>query len=594
MPPATPILDVANPLFTPSKPARAFLATLPASKRGRPERLHRASFLARLFALAAAGPGSRTSSSNGSPVVYDARGRPVNLHARLSFESNSSAGSAESVYGSTGSTSDAESDASAYMHAPAPRAKRNASALDNNTFGPTPLSSVYPCARVPALQLGKRTYASFEASDDVDIAGERPGKLLKLDASGDSGTLAESSFDSEEHWSLLDMKGKSQQRVNREGTRFELRVIHEQLDLSQQSFADESADEESLGLSALRDVESSPATAAALLPLLARAFPGTGLTARIEATGASSLQDVADILGRDGKLTPAIISALGGPAASLTTLDLGPSLEPEQLANHSGSPLQGLNLGAVQGTLDALATPGRFARLHTLRLAHAPLANRDLLRLQGLPLRDLNLRNADLGDEAAFHLVALAPTLVRLDLSGNKLLGDDAGAALAHLVKLEWLSLKGTDVRMRGLRALMPLVKTCALEVSRACEVYLDKLGTRYLLAPAPPLITDPDAARALAAPALARNLAAHAAHNVAVRASGDLRIDRTRLRSLLATRKADLSVRAMVWRAQEEAEARAQAQGVSKKDDMSDAEDEDESVEDGEGEESMELDEAW
>ena len=61
---------------------------------------------------------------------------------------------------------------------------------------------------------------------------------------------------------------------------------------------------------------------------------------------------------------------------------------------------------------------------------------------------------------------------------------------------------------------------------------------------------------------------------------SGDLRIDRTRLRSLLAARKADLCVRAMVWRAQEEAEARAQAQGVPEKDDMSDAEDEDENAE--------------
>lgn len=89
-----------------------------------------------------------------------------------------------------------------------------------------------------------------------------------------------------------------------------------------------------------------------------------------------------------------------------------------------------------------------------------PLANRDLLRLQGLPLRDLDLRNTGLGDEAcavvvfftdmttdsrwhrAYHLVALAPTLIRLDLSGNKLLGDDAGAPLAHLDQLEWLSLK--------------------------------------------------------------------------------------------------------------------------------------------------------
>lgn len=92
-------------------------------------------------------------------------------------------------------------------------------------------------------------------------------------------------------------------------------------------------------------------------------------------------------------------------------------------------------------------------------------------------------------------------------------------------------------MHIRGLRALAPLVRTCALVVPHTCDVYLDstlnrhwcafntdapdalELHTRYLLAPAPPLITDPDAARALAAPALARNLAAHAAHNAAVRA---------------------------------------------------------------------------
>lgn len=44
--------------------------------------------------------------------------------------------------------------------------------------------------------------------------------------------------------------------------------------------------------------------------------------------------------------------------------------------------------------------PGRYAQLHTLRLVRAPLANRDVLRLQGLPLRELNLRGTGLGDEA--------------------------------------------------------------------------------------------------------------------------------------------------------------------------------------------------
>lgn len=141
------------------------------------------------------------------------------------------------------------------MHAPAPRAKRNASALDNNVFGPAPLSSAYPCARIPAIRLGKRTYASFEASDDAeDNVGERPGKLLRRDVSGESGTLADSSFDSEGYWGLANGNGygKSQPRVNGKGTSFELRIIREPLDLSQQAFGEESADEESVGLGGLR------------------------------------------------------------------------------------------------------------------------------------------------------------------------------------------------------------------------------------------------------------------------------------------------------------------------------------------------------
>ncbi|KZV77293.1 hypothetical protein PENSPDRAFT_181420 [Peniophora sp. CONT] len=298
MPPAMPILDTANPLFTPSQPARAFLATLPGNQRARPEQLHRASFFARLLTISATAPGSRTSSI-GSPFasLNDAHVHPSHLHSRLSTSSNSSAESANSTYSTTGSTSDAESDASAYMHAPAPRPKRNASALDNNVLG-----SSYSCARVPAVRLGKRTYASFEASDDAEGMGERPGKLLRHDGSGESGTLAESSLDSEGYMGMLGVGGKSQPRVNGKGTRFELRIIRESLDITQHAAGEDSADEESLGLGTLRDAESSPATAAALLPLLAHAFPGTGLAARIDAAGASSLQDVADLLGRDGML----------------------------------------------------------------------------------------------------------------------------------------------------------------------------------------------------------------------------------------------------------------------------------------------------
>ena len=78
---------------------------------------------------------------------------------------------------------------------------------------------------------------------------------------------------------------------------------------------------------------------------------------------------------------------------------------------------------------------------------------------------------------------------------------------------------------------------------------------------------------------------------------SGDVRVDRARLRALLAARKVDLSVRAMVWRAREESDARES--GGSERGDGEGSEEFGEGSEefgegDGEGEESMELDEVW
>ena len=72
---------------------------------------------------------------------------------------------------------------------------------------------------------------------------------------------------------------------------------------------------------------------------------------------------------------------------------------------------------------------------------------------------------------------------------------------------------------------------------------------------------------------------------------SGDLRVDRARLRALLSARKADLSVRAMVWRAQEDAEAAGRSPISLPREDVSD---EDYEGEDEGGAESMELDELW
>jgi len=114
-----PIVDARNPCYLPRQPADAFLAGLGlAPPRSRDAYL--ASFFARLLYPSAPSP------SSASEAISRA--------------------------------SSAESDASAYMHAPPPRAKRAPSLLNNNRV----------IRLRPAIVLGKRAYASF-ASDEEDV-----------------------------------------------------------------------------------------------------------------------------------------------------------------------------------------------------------------------------------------------------------------------------------------------------------------------------------------------------------------------------------------------------------------------------------------
>ena len=57
------------------------------------------------------------------------------------------------------------------------------------------------------------------------------------------------------------------------------------------------------------------------------------------------------------------------------------------------------------------------------------------------------------------HLVALRYTLTDLELSGNDRITDDAIPSFLALLKLDFLSLKGTSVSIKGLRKF-----ACAVE----------------------------------------------------------------------------------------------------------------------------------
>lgn len=72
-------------------------------------------------------------------------------------------------------------------------------------------------------------------------------------------------------------------------------------------------------------------------------------------------------------------------------------------------------------------------------------------------------------------------------------------------------------------------------------------MASHYLLDPTPPLIESPLVVPELSAAALKRNLAAHAACNPAVVATGTKPEMVDRLRGILETRQMDLLVRDMI-----------------------------------------------
>ena len=72
-------------------------------------------------------------------------------------------------------------------------------------------------------------------------------------------------------------------------------------------------------------------------------------------------------------------------------------------------------------------------------------------------------------------------------------------------------------------------------------------LQSKYLLDPAPPLVTNPELCDSLSATALKKNLAAHAQCNPTIVATGTRQEMLARLKEILETRNADLLLAQML-----------------------------------------------
>ena len=78
-------------------------------------------------------------------------------------------------------------------------------------------------------------------------------------------------------------------------------------------------------------------------------------------------------------------------------------------------------------------------------------------------------------------------------------------------------------------------------------------MGRLYILQPEAPLISDPALVYELSTKALAKNLTAHAEHNASILAEGSKSEMAERLKLLLELRQADLVVREVLWKGDDE-----------------------------------------
>ncbi|KAI0069802.1 hypothetical protein K474DRAFT_1693993 [Panus rudis PR-1116 ss-1] len=252
-------------------------------------------------------------------------------------------------------------------------------------------------------------------------------------------------------------------------------------------------------------------------------------------------QRIVDVLASDGNLNSRVLNILR--MSEVECLDLTASMTDEE----------GLNLDARE-LLHVFSKPNSFIFLNEMNLSGVRLSDTDVLHIHHLPrLSRLWISNTGIGNEAIFYLVSLKRSLTELDIAFNTGISDDAVPALILMHKLRFLTLLDTSIEMPGLRRLCAAITSrrhlIELEVPRECELYIEKLGKKYLVQPEAPLITDPHVVRDLSIAALKRNLSAHAEYNHAILAEGSREEMADRLTTLLETRQADLIVRSILWK---------------------------------------------
>ncbi|KAJ7781932.1 hypothetical protein DFH07DRAFT_728857, partial [Mycena maculata] len=212
-----------------------------------------------------------------------------------------------------------------------------------------------------------------------------------------------------------------------------------------------------------------------------------------------------------------------------------------------GRPSDGPNL-AAKDILHVFKEPNSFPFLSDLSFCGTHLQDSDLSKIYRLSnLVTLNLNNTGIGNEAIYYLVGLKGSLLKLSIANNPLIDDGAVRAIRPLSKLLFLTVLGTGITMAGLRLLARTLsderRTIDIEIPSACKHYIRNMGSKYLLDPAPPLITDPALVSELSTAALKCNLVAHA--DFATPASNKFEMIEL-LRDILETRKTDLLVRRM------------------------------------------------
>ncbi|KZW00875.1 hypothetical protein EXIGLDRAFT_603577 [Exidia glandulosa HHB12029] len=112
---------------------------------------------------------------------------------------------------------------------------------------------------------------------------------------------------------------------------------------------------------------------------------------------------------------------------------------------------------------------------------------------------------------------------------------------------------------MTGLRlfaaGILNQTRKIELEIPEECEHYMNTLHTQYLVHPSAPLITDPHACGFLSANAVKKNLVEHAKYDASIQVKGAKGELILALRELLERRRADMQVRAVLWKMDEDQE---------------------------------------